>query len=162
MASHRKIPGQCLLYSSDSHPRLDPQRRGISEKYDLRSLRILGTVGEPINPEAWMWYHAVVGKGKCPIVDTWWQTETGGIMITSLPGCHTLKPGSAGRPFFGVDPVILRDNGEECPSEEGGSLCIRKPWPGMMRTTWGSHRFHRNLFYPFSKCLLYRGWLPRR
>lgn len=116
-------------------------------KYDLSSLRILGTVGEPINPEAWMWYHSIVGKGKCPIVDTWWQTETGGILITSLPGCHILKPGSAGRPFFGVDPVVLRDNGEECRPNEGGSLCIRKPWPGIMRTTWGDHRRFMDTYF---------------
>ena len=82
-------------------------------KYDLSSLRMLGSVGEPINPEAWMWYHRVIGKDRCPIVDTWWQTETGGILITPLPGAHTLKPGSASRPFFGVEPVVLRDDGTE-------------------------------------------------
>jgi acetyl-CoA synthetase len=108
-------------------------------KYDLSSLRILGSVGEPINPEAWLWYHRVIGKGRCPIVDTWWQTETGGILITPLPGAHTLKPGSASRPFFGVEPVVLRDDGTECGPNEGGKLCIKKPWPGMMRTTWGDH-----------------------
>lgn len=107
------------------------------EKYDLSSLRILGTVGEPINPEAWMWYHVKVGHENCPIVDTWWQTETGGFMITHLPGAHTLKPGSAGRPFFGVEPAVLRDDATECELGEGGKLCIRKPWPGMMRTMWG-------------------------
>jgi acetyl-CoA synthetase len=108
-------------------------------KHDLSSLRVLGSVGEPINPEAWIWYHRVIGKGRCPIVDTWWQTETGGILITPLPGAHTLKPGSASRPFFGVEPVVLRDDGSECAANEGGKLCIRKPWPGMMRTTWGDH-----------------------
>ncbi len=108
-------------------------------KHDLSSLRVLGTVGEPINPEAWMWYHRVIGKERCPIVDTWWQTETGGILINPLPGAHTLKPGSASRPFFGVEPVVLRDDGSECSPNEGGKLCIRKPWPGMMRTTWGDH-----------------------
>ncbi|MDH7501919.1 MAG: acetate--CoA ligase [Verrucomicrobiota bacterium] len=108
-------------------------------KYDLSSLRILGSVGEPINPEAWMWYYRVIGKERCPIVDTWWQTETGGILITPLPGAHTLKPGSASRPFFGVEPVVLRDDGKECAPNEGGKLCIKKPWPGMMRTTWGDH-----------------------
>ena len=108
-------------------------------KYDLTSLRILGSVGEPINPEAWMWYYDKIGRGRCPIVDTWWQTETGGFMITPLPGAHTLKPGSASRPFFGVDPVILRDDGSECDVNEGGKLCIRRPWPGMMRTMWGDH-----------------------
>jgi len=109
------------------------------KKYKLDSLRILGTVGEPINPEAWMWYHNNVGHEKCPIVDTWWQTETGGFMITHFPGAHTLKPGSAGRPFFGVEPAILRDDASVCDKNEGGKLCIRKPWPGMMRTMWGDH-----------------------
>jgi len=108
-------------------------------KYSLDSLRILGSVGEPINPEAWMWYYEKVGRNRCPIVDTWWQTETGGFMITPLPGAMTLKPGSASRPFFGVDPVILRDDRSECDVNEGGKLCIRKPWPGMMRTMWGDH-----------------------
>ena len=108
-------------------------------KYDLSTLRVLGSVGEPINPEAWMWYHRVIGKSRCPIVDTWWQTETGGILINPLPGAHTLKPGSANQPFFGVEPVVLRDDGSECGPNEGGKLCIKKPWPGMMRTTWGDH-----------------------
>ncbi|MCP3913517.1 MAG: AMP-binding protein, partial [Actinomycetia bacterium] len=109
------------------------------ENHDLSSLRLLGTVGEGINPEAWMWYHKNVGRERCPIVDTWWQTETGGFMITHLPGAHTLKPGSAGRPFFGVESVVLRDDGSECQRNEGGKLCIKKPWPGMMRTMWGDH-----------------------
>ncbi len=108
-------------------------------KYKLDTLRILGSVGEPINPEAWIWYYEKIGRKNCPIVDTWWQTETGGFMITPLPGAHTLKPGSAGRPFFGVDTVVLRDDGSECDVNEGGKLCIRKPWPGMMRTMWGDH-----------------------
>jgi len=108
-------------------------------KYKLDTMRILGTVGEPINPEAWMWYYEKIGHKRCPIVDTWWQTETGGFMITPMPGAHTLKPGSAGRPFFGVDPVVLRDDGSECGANEGGKLCIRRPWPGMMRTMWGDH-----------------------
>jgi len=108
-------------------------------KYKLDTLRILGTVGEPINPEAWIWYYDKIGRGRCPIVDTWWQTETGGILITPLAGAHTLKPGSASRPFFGVDPVVLRDDGSECEVNEGGKLCIRRPWPGMMRTMWGDH-----------------------
>jgi acetyl-CoA synthetase len=108
-------------------------------KYKLNSLRVLGTVGEPINPEAWIWYHEKIGRSQRPIVDTWWQTETGGILITPLPGAHTLKPGSASRPFFGVDPVVLRDNGTECAINEGGKLCIRRPWPGMMSTMWGDH-----------------------
>jgi acetyl-CoA synthetase len=109
------------------------------EKCDLSSLRLLGTVGEPINPEAWIWYHEQIGQGRCPIVDTWWQTETGGILITPLPGAHTQKPGSASRPFFGVEPMVLCDDGCECEVNQGGKLCIKKPWPGMMRTMWGAH-----------------------
>jgi acetyl-CoA synthetase len=119
-------------------------------KYKLDSLRVLGTVGEPINPEAWIWYYEKIGRGRCPIVDTWWQTETGGILITPLPGAHTLKPGSANRPFFGVDPIILRDDGTKCDVNEGGKLCIRRPWPGMMRTMWGDHeRFVDTYFTMF-------------
>jgi len=108
-------------------------------KYNLDTLRILGTVGEPINPEAWIWYYQVIGKGKCPIVDTWWQTETGGILITALPGCHTIKPGSASKPFFGVEPIILNEDGFKVSDTEGGYLCILKPWPGIMRTLWKNH-----------------------
>jgi len=120
-------------------------------KYKLDTLRILGTVGEPITPEAWMWYYEHIGHKKCPIVDTWWQTETGGILITPLPGAFTLKPGSATKPFFGVDPVILRDDATECGPNEGGKLCIRKPWPGMMRTMWGDHaRFIDTYFTMFA------------
>jgi len=120
-------------------------------KYDLNSLRVLGTVGEPINPEAWMWYYRVIGRERCPIVDTWWQTETGGHMITHMPGAHTLKPGSAGRPVFGVEPVVLKDDGTPCAPNEGGKLCIKKPWPGMMRTTWGDHdRFINTYFTMFA------------
>jgi acetyl-CoA synthetase len=119
-------------------------------KYKLDSLRILGTVGEPINPEAWIWYYEKIGHNQCPIVDTWWQTETGGILITPLPGAHTLKPGSASRPFPGVDPVVLREDGTECDLNEGGKLCIRRPWPGMMRTMWGDHeRFIDTYFTMF-------------
>jgi acetyl-CoA synthetase len=128
-----------------------------ADKYDLSSLRVLGTVGEPINPEAWMWYHRVIGKGRCPIADTWWQTETGGILITSLPGAHTLKPGSAGRPFFGVEPVVLRDDGTECKPNEGGKLCIKNPWPGIMRTTWGDHDRFINTYFATFKNMYFTG-----
>ena len=106
-------------------------------KHDLKSLRLLGTVGEPINPEAWMWYHKLVGKERCPIVDTWWQTETGGILITPLPGAMTLKPGSANRPFPGVVLEVLREDGSRAAVDEGGYLVINKPWPGMIRGTYG-------------------------
>ncbi len=126
-------------------------------KYDLSSLKILGSVGEPINPEAWMWYYKHVGKGKCPIVDTWWQTETGGFMITPLPGAMALKPGSAGRPFLGVEPVLLREDGTECDRNEGGKLCIRKPWPGMMRTTWGDHDRFIDVYFSMYKDLYFTG-----
>ena len=119
-------------------------------KYKLNTMRILGTVGEPINPEAWMWYYEKIGRNNCPIVDTWWQTETGGFMITPSPGAHTLKPGSANKAFFGVDPIVLRDDGTKCDVNEGGKLCIRKPWPGMMRTMWGDHeRFVDTYFTMF-------------
>ncbi|MDA8078361.1 MAG: acetate--CoA ligase [Nitrospiraceae bacterium] len=110
---------------------------GFVKKHDLSSLRVLGTVGEPINPEAWMWYHTNVGKGKLPIVDTWWQTETGGILITPLPGAMTTKPGSACRPFPGVVPRVLKEDGSPAGPNEGGYLVIEKPWPGMLRGTYG-------------------------
>jgi acetyl-CoA synthetase len=106
-------------------------------KHDLSSLRLLGSVGEPINPEAWMWYHEKIGGGRCPIVDTWWQTETGAIMITPLPGCTPTKPGTATLPFFGIDAAILDEAGHECKPNEGGRLVIRKPWPSMTRTIYG-------------------------
>jgi len=126
-------------------------------KYKLDSLRILGTVGEPINPEAWIWYYEKIGHSTCPIVDTWWQTETGGILITPLPGAHTLKPGSACRPFFGVDPIILRDDSSQCELNEGGKLCIRKPWPGMMRTMWGDHERFIDTYFTMFENLYFSG-----
>jgi acetyl-CoA synthetase len=119
----------------------------LPRKRDLSSLRLLGTVGEPINPEAWLWYYRVVGDERCPVVDTWWQTETGGFLITPIPGAMQMKPGSAALPFFGVDPVILREDGTEAGLNEGGHLCIRKPWPGFMRTVYGDpERFKEQYF----------------
>ncbi|MEO0416240.1 MAG: acetate--CoA ligase, partial [Verrucomicrobiota bacterium] len=106
------------------------------EQHDLSSLRLLGTVGEPINPEAWMWYHEKIGGERCPIVDTWWQTETGAIMISPLPGATPLKPGTATRPFLGIDAAILDETGAECGPNEGGKLVIRQPWPSMLRTIY--------------------------
>ena len=106
-------------------------------KYDLSSLRVLGTVGEPINPEAWLWYYKNIGRERIPIVDTWWQTETGGHMITNLPGCTPMKPGSATKPMFGIQPIILNEDKTETPVNQGGRLCIKFPWPGMLRGTWG-------------------------
>ncbi len=119
------------------------------EKCDLSSLKLLGTVGEPINPEAWDWYYNVVGKGNCPIVDTWWQTETGGHLITPLPGAHDTKPGAAQKPFFGVHPVVLDPTSGEEIEGNGveGVLCIKDSWPGQMRTVWGDHkRFEKTYF----------------
>jgi len=106
-------------------------------KYSLASLRLLGTVGEPINPEAWMWYRRHIGRERCPIVDTWWQTETGSIMIAPLPGVTSTQPGSATQPFFGVDPVVLDERGRELGPNQGGYLAIRRPWPSMLRGIWG-------------------------
>tara|TARA_Y100000310_G_scaffold107678_2_gene106079 strand:- start:70 stop:924 length:855 start_codon:yes stop_codon:yes gene_type:complete len=103
------------------------------------SVRLLGTVGEPINPEAWEWYYRVVGDSRCPIVDTWWQTETGGILITPLPGAIDLKPGSATRPFFGIQPALLDGDGKELEGAASGNLVIRQSWPGQMRTIFGDH-----------------------
>ena len=117
------------------------------KKHDLSKLRLLGTVGEPINPEAWMWYYQTVGGGRCPIVDTWWQTETGGILITPLPGCMPTKPGSASRPFFGVEPAILREDGSECGVNEGGYLTIKRPWPAIMRTLYGDHERFKETYW---------------
>ena len=117
------------------------------QKTNRSSLRILGTVGEPINPEAWLWYYNVVGDGRCPIVDTWWQTETGGILITPLPGATKLKPGSATRPFFGVRPVIVDNEGKILEGACEGNLCIADSWPGQMRTLFGNHeRFIQTYF----------------
>ena len=124
----------------------------IPAKYDLSSLRILGTVGEPINPEAWQWYHRNIGRGRCPIVDTWWQTETGGIMITPLPGATPTKPGSATFPFFGVNPVVLEPESGSIVEGNGvdGVLAISEPWPGQMRTVYGDHkRFEETYFQQY-------------
>ncbi|MDI6775095.1 MAG: acetate--CoA ligase [Verrucomicrobiota bacterium] len=138
---------RALIRQGDEWPR----------KHDLSSLRVLGSVGEPINPEAWMWYYETIGGKNCPIVDTWWQTETGGILITPLPGAHVLKPGSASRPFFGVEPVVLRDDGTECNRNEGGKLCIKRPWPGMMRTMWGDHNRFIDTYFTMFNNLYFTG-----
>ena len=119
----------------------------LPEAHDLSSLRLLGSVGEPINPEAWMWYHEKIGGGKCPIVDTWWQTETGAIMISPLPGATPTKPGTATLPFFGVDAAILDETGKECKANEGGRLVIRKPWPSMLRTIYGDKRRYKKTYW---------------
>ena len=122
-------------------------------KYDLSSLRLLGTVGEPINPEAWMWYHRVIGREQCPIVDTWWQTETGGIMISPLPGITPTKPGSCTRPLPGVVPDIVTKSGKSLPDNAGGLLVMRQPWPHMLRTLYGDHeRFLSTYFSEVEGC----------
>ena len=123
---------------------------GPVTKASRKSLRLLGTVGEPINPEAWLWYYNVVGERRCPIVDTWWQTETGGIMITPLPGATTLKPGSATRPFFGIQPLLVDKDGTELDGAATGNLCIADSWPGQMRSIYGDHeRFAETYFVTY-------------
>jgi acetyl-CoA synthetase len=120
------------------------------KKTSRKSLRLLGSVGEPINPEAWLWYHRVVGDHRCPIVDTWWQTETGGILITPLPGAIAQKPGSATKPFFAIKPVIVDNEGKELAGACEGNLCIADSWPGQMRTVFGDHqRFIDTYFKTF-------------
>jgi acetyl-CoA synthetase len=115
--------------------------------HDLSSLRLLGTVGEPINPEAWLWYHANIGQGRCPVVDTWWQTETGAIMITPLPGLTTTKPGSATKPFPGIFADVVDEQGKPVPDGQKGILVIRKPWPSMLRTLWGNDERYRQVYW---------------
>ncbi len=120
------------------------------KKHDLSSIRILGSVGEPLNPEAWRWYYNMIGRGECTIVDTWWQTETGGILITPLPGAIDIKPAKATVPFFGVEPALLDDDGKELQGVARGNLVIKKPWPGQMRSVWGDpKRFEDTYFVQF-------------
>ena len=113
---------------------------GPVKKTSRKSLKLLGTVGEPINPEAWMWYYKTVGDSKCPIVDTWWQTETGGILIAPQPGAIDLKPGSATKPFYGIKPVLVDKDGKLIKGEGQGKLCMASSWPGQMRTVYGDHQ----------------------
>ncbi|MHA2071318.1 MAG: acetate--CoA ligase [Candidatus Thorarchaeota archaeon] len=117
------------------------------KKHDLSSLNLLGTVGEPINPEAWMWYHEQIGNENCPIVDTYWQTETGGVIFTPLPGATATIPGSTTHPFFGVKPIIVDEGGQPVDANEGGYICIREPWPGLMRTVYGDHERFINTYW---------------
>jgi acetyl-CoA synthetase len=136
----------------DEHPK----------KFDLSSLRLLGSVGEPINPEAWIWYHEVIGGSRCPIVDTWWQTETGAIMITPLPGVTPTKPGTATLPFFGVDAAILDEDGKEVGPNHGGKLVIRKPWPSMLRTIYGDAERYKEVYWSAYKNTYLAGDSSRR
>jgi len=131
----------------------------IPNSFDLSALRLLGTVGEPINPEVWKWYFDVIGKKKCPIIDTWWQTETGGMMISNLPGIETipLKPGSATRPIPGVDISVVDDDGNEVESDTKGSLIIRKPWPGMLLTLWGDDEKYKDVYWSKYDGMYYPG-----
>ena len=127
-----------------------------------RSLRILGTVGEPINPEAWLWYYDHVGERRCPIVDTWWQTETGGILITPLPGATPLKPGSATRPFFGIEPLLVDNDGRRIEGPGEGNLCLARSWPGQMRTVYGDHRRFVDTYFSAFPGLYFTGDGARR
>ena len=145
------MEGEHLLHGADGDPRADGRRRRLRQKQRRSSLRLLGSVGEPINPEAWEWYYRVVGEERCPIVDTWWQTETGGILITPLPGAIDLKPGSATLPFFGVQPALVDEKGKQLEGEAAGNLVILDSWPGQARTIYGDHeRFVQTYFstYP--------------
>jgi acetyl-CoA synthetase len=133
---------RALIKTAEGNEKVHPKR------YDLSSLRILGTVGEPINPAAWEWYHRHVGGGRCPVVDTWWQTETGGHMITPLPGATPLVPGSCTLPFPGIDAAIVDEHGYDVPNGTGGILVIKKPWPSMIRTIWGDPDRYKKSYYP--------------
>ncbi len=128
---------RAFMKLGDAHP----------SRHDLTSLRLLGTVGEPINPEAWTWYRRVIGGDRCPVVDTWWQTETGAIMLTTLPGAHDAKPGSAGLPFFGVEPAIVDVDGNDVARDDGGYLVMKRPWPSMLRTVYGDDDRYRNQYW---------------
>ncbi|MDV6373521.1 acetate--CoA ligase [Deinococcus arenicola] len=137
-----------ILYTAPTAIRaLMRQGDEIPGKYDLSSLRLLGSVGEPINPEAWMWYARVIGGDRCPVIDTWWQTETGSIMLTTLPGAHPAKPGSAGLPMYGIDPAIMTRDGQELGPDEGGLLVIKRPWPSMLRTVYGDDERYKKSYW---------------
>ena len=131
-----------LIKAAEGAPAAHPKN------YDLTSLRVLGSVGEPINPAAWEWYHEHIGGGRCPIVDTWWQTETGGHMITPLPGATTLVPGSCTLPFPGIAAAIVDETGGDVPNGQSGILVIKKPWPSMIRTIWGDDARYRSSYFP--------------
>src|SRR5580692_4243261 len=131
-----------LIKVADADPKVHPK------SYDLSSLRVIGTVGEPINPEAWMWYHENVGGGRCPIVDTWWQTETGGHMITPLPGATPLVPGSCTLPLPGIMAAVVDETGQDVPNGQGGILVVKRPWPAMLRNVWGDPERYKKSYFP--------------
>lgn len=140
--------GVTILYTAPTAIRaLMRQGDEIPAQYDLSSLRLLGSVGEPINPEAWVWYARVIGGGRCPVIDTWWQTETGSIMLTTLPGAHPAKPGSAGLPMYGIEPAIMTRDGQELGPDDGGLLVIKRPWPSMLRTVYGDDERYRKTYW---------------
>jgi acetyl-CoA synthetase len=128
-----------------------------TQKRDISSLRLLGSVGEPINPEAWMWYHRNIGHEKCPIIDTWWQTETGGVLISSLPGAVPMKPGYAGRPFFGIEPEIIKADGTRAKTGEEGSLVIKNAWPAIARTIYRNPERYRETYFSQHKGYYFSG-----
>ncbi|HTZ36130.1 MAG TPA: acetate--CoA ligase [Stellaceae bacterium] len=155
--------GVSIFYTAPTAIRaLMREGEGFVKKASRKSLRLLGSVGEPINPEAWMWYYEQVGEERCPIVDTWWQTETGGILITPLPGATPLKPGSATRPFFGVEPVIVDGEGNRLDGVCEGNLCIARSWPGQMRTVFGDHKRFVETYFSTFKGLYFTGDGARR
>jgi acetyl-CoA synthetase len=139
-------------------------RQGLEwpNKSDLSSLRLLGSVGEPINPEAWIWYYENIGKKRCPVVDTWWQTETGAIMLTTLPGAHRMKPGSTGLPFFGVVPEVVTKDGKAVPVGSGGFLVLKEPWPSILRTVWGDDERYRKQYFSDIEGVYFTGDGARR
>lgn len=155
--------GVNILYTAPTAIRaLMAKGTAAAETSKRTSLRTLGSVGEPINPEAWEWYHKVIGDSRCPIVDTWWQTETGGIMITPLPGATELKPGSATRPFFGVQPALVNADGEQLEGAVNGNLVIKDSWPGQSRTLWGDHERFEQTYFSAYKNLYFTGDGARR
>jgi acetyl-CoA synthetase len=152
LGNHRQAQGQHLLHRADRDPFADQDvecdEKVHPKSFDLSSLRLLGTVGEPINPEAWMWYYKNVGNERCPIVDTFWQTETGGHMITPLPGATPMVPGSCTLPLPGIMAAIVDEAGADVPNGQGGILVVKRPWPSMIRTIWNNPDRFRSAYYP--------------
>ena len=151
LGTHGEVRRHRSLHRPDRHPRLHEVGDGVAgPKHDMGSLRLLGSVGEPINPEAWLWYHAHIGGGRCPIVDTWWQTETGAIMIAPLPGLITTKPASASRPFPGIAAEVVDEQGNDAPGRARTRRAFwssRSPWPSMLRTLWGDDDRYRKVYW---------------